>query len=219
MRCPVCGPSGAGKSTLIERLKADNPDDFGFSVRCGCGGWRRVGLSSVLAGVFRVHAGLSVYACVSTCVALVVVHAVTATRPDGPERVKWTGFTTTFGSWTRCRRRFTAASFWRAPGGEVVARVSGQRDWLDTLAFSVSVARCRCLRPGSVHGNLYGTSKDAVNRVRKANKICILDIDVQGPHRRHNNCRGILFCCVCCVRLAPAASRGSAPRLSLAFTC
>ncbi len=27
---------------------------------------------------------------------------------------------------------------------------------------------------------MYGTSKEAVNRVRKANKICILDIDVQG---------------------------------------
>merc|ERR1719203_1201444 len=31
-----------------------------------------------------------------------------------------------------------------------------------------------------VHGNIYGTSKDAVDAVRNEGKICILDIDVQG---------------------------------------
>jgi guanylate kinase len=31
-----------------------------------------------------------------------------------------------------------------------------------------------------VHGNLYGTSRAAVQRVLKAGKICVLDIDVQG---------------------------------------
>lgn len=31
-----------------------------------------------------------------------------------------------------------------------------------------------------VHGNYYGTSKDAIRRVQEMNKISILDIDVQG---------------------------------------
>jgi len=32
----------------------------------------------------------------------------------------------------------------------------------------------------NVHGNLYGTSKEAIDVVLKSGKICILDIDVQG---------------------------------------
>jgi guanylate kinase len=31
-----------------------------------------------------------------------------------------------------------------------------------------------------VHGNIYGTSFDAVQRVTGADKVCILDVDVQG---------------------------------------
>jgi len=31
-----------------------------------------------------------------------------------------------------------------------------------------------------VHGNLYGTSFDAVQAIRDAGRICVLDIDVQG---------------------------------------
>eukprot|EP00640_Fibrocapsa_japonica_P002997 CAMPEP_0113934000 /NCGR_PEP_ID=MMETSP1339-20121228/1348_1 /TAXON_ID=94617 /ORGANISM="Fibrocapsa japonica" /LENGTH=266 /DNA_ID=CAMNT_0000935601 /DNA_START=27 /DNA_END=827 /DNA_ORIENTATION=+ /assembly_acc=CAM_ASM_000762 len=34
-----------------------------------------------------------------------------------------------------------------------------------------------------VHGNLYGTSVEAVNDVRKTGKICVLDIDVQGVQK------------------------------------
>ena len=30
--CAVCGPSGVGKSTLIQRLVAEFPDVYGFSV-------------------------------------------------------------------------------------------------------------------------------------------------------------------------------------------
>merc|ERR1719203_1868018 len=36
-----------------------------------------------------------------------------------------------------------------------------------------------------VHGNIYGTSKDAVDAVRNAGKICVLDIDVQGAKSIH----------------------------------
>lgn len=32
----------------------------------------------------------------------------------------------------------------------------------------------------NVHGNMYGTSKEAVEAVRQTGKICILDLDVQG---------------------------------------
>lgn len=35
------------------------------------------------------------------------------------------------------------------------------------------------LEHAMVHGNLYGTSFDAIRRVQQASKICILDIDVQ----------------------------------------
>ena len=38
-----------------------------------------------------------------------------------------------------------------------------------------------------VHGNLYGTSRAAVQRVLKAGKICVLDIDVQGVSQIRNS--------------------------------
>mmetsp|Transcript_85185 Transcript_85185/g.266507 ORF Transcript_85185/g.266507 Transcript_85185/m.266507 type:complete len:660 (+) Transcript_85185:53-2032(+) len=40
-----------------------------------------------------------------------------------------------------------------------------------------------------VHGNIYGTSKAAVEDVRKQGKICLLDIDVQGVQKvKERNC-------------------------------
>ena len=39
----------------------------------------------------------------------------------------------------------------------------------------------RFLEHALVHGNLYGTSQEAVQRVRDKGQICILDVDVQGP--------------------------------------
>jgi hypothetical protein len=42
------------------------------------------------------------------------------------------------------------------------------------------VADAQYVEHAEVHGNMYGTSKEAVNQVIKAGKICILDIDVQG---------------------------------------
>lgn len=36
------------------------------------------------------------------------------------------------------------------------------------------------LEHANVHGNIYGTSKRAVKSVQEQNKICILDIDIQG---------------------------------------
>lgn len=97
-----CGPSGAGKSTLIDKLKADFPDDFGFSVS-------------------------------------------DTTRNPRP--------------------------------GEVDGVHYNFRKLEDMRA---AVERGEFLESAQVHGNLYGTSIAAVNRVRQSNKICILDIDVQG---------------------------------------
>jgi len=42
------------------------------------------------------------------------------------------------------------------------------------------VAEGKFIEHAEVHGNMYGTSKKAVDDVRQAGQICILDIDVQG---------------------------------------
>mmetsp|Transcript_34014 Transcript_34014/g.53007 ORF Transcript_34014/g.53007 Transcript_34014/m.53007 type:complete len:184 (+) Transcript_34014:170-721(+) len=48
------------------------------------------------------------------------------------------------------------------------------------------------LEHANVHGNIYGTSKAAVQKVGKDGKICILDIDVQGCRAcRKANLEGI----------------------------
>lgn len=42
------------------------------------------------------------------------------------------------------------------------------------------VAAGRFLEHATVHGNMYGTSFEAVRAVQRAGKVCVLDIDVQG---------------------------------------
>ncbi|KAK9125322.1 hypothetical protein Scep_014168 [Stephania cephalantha] len=49
----------------------------------------------------------------------------------------------------------------------------------------------------SVHGNLYGTSVTAVNAVKDAGKICILDIDVQGARLVRASPLDAVFIFVC----------------------
>jgi len=46
--------------------------------------------------------------------------------------------------------------------------------------IEAAIARGEFIEHAHVHGNYYGTSKDAVNKVSQQGKICILDIDVQG---------------------------------------
>jgi guanylate kinase len=46
--------------------------------------------------------------------------------------------------------------------------------------IEAAIARGDFIEYASVHGNYYGTSKAAVNKVAEQGKICILDIDVQG---------------------------------------
>lgn len=49
--------------------------------------------------------------------------------------------------------------------------------------FEKGIAEGRFLEYANVHGNFYGTSKDAVNDVLNSDKCCILDIDVQGARQ------------------------------------
>lgn len=53
------------------------------------------------------------------------------------------------------------------------------------------------LESASVHGNLYGTSIEAVDVVSDAGKRCILDIDVQGAKSVHANSLDAIFIFVC----------------------
>jgi len=43
------------------------------------------------------------------------------------------------------------------------------------------------LESAHVHGNIYGTSFDAVDRVKQSGRVCLLDIDVQGAEQMKNS--------------------------------
>jgi guanylate kinase len=107
----VCGPSGVGKSTLIARLRAEFPDDFGFSVS----------------------------------------HTTRKPRAGEEDGVHY--------------------------------------NFADKPAMEAEIAAGKFVESANVHGNLYGTSFAAVERVSAAGKICILDIDVQGVA----SCRRVQF--------------------------
>lgn len=49
-------------------------------------------------------------------------------------------------------------------------------------AMKKAIADKKFIEHANVHGNLYGTSYEAVSRVGLQKKICILDIDIQGVH-------------------------------------
>mmetsp|Transcript_73229 Transcript_73229/g.136847 ORF Transcript_73229/g.136847 Transcript_73229/m.136847 type:complete len:645 (-) Transcript_73229:102-2036(-) len=53
----------------------------------------------------------------------------------------------------------------------------------DVDAMSTQIAADAFIEHAKVHSNLYGTSKAAVEAVKKTGKICILDIDVQGARQ------------------------------------
>eukprot|EP00898_Chlorokybus_atmophyticus_P008692 jgi/Chlat1/8824/Chrsp91S08160 len=98
----LCGPSGVGKGTLINKLMAEYPNNFGFSVS----------------------------------------HTTRAPRGGEHDGVHY---------------HFTTADEFRA-----------------------GVGRGDFLEHAEVHGNYYGTSLAAVEDVRRRNRVCVLDIDVQG---------------------------------------
>ena len=73
----------------------------------------------------------------------------------------------------------------------------GERDGVDYYFVEKAdmereIAAGHFLETAHVHGNIYGTSFDAVNRVSAADKICILDIDIQvrAARRRGGACAG-----------------------------
>jgi guanylate kinase len=58
---------------------------------------------------------------------------------------------------------------------------NGVHYWFTTRPeMEAEVAAGKFLESASVHGNMYGTSFEAVERVSAAGRVCILDIDVQG---------------------------------------
>jgi len=52
--------------------------------------------------------------------------------------------------------------------------------FVDKETMEKGIAAGNFLEYAYVHGNIYGTSKQAVDRVAKDCKVCILDIDIQG---------------------------------------
>ena len=61
---------------------------------------------------------------------------------------------------------------------------SGEHDGVDYFfvekgAMELEIAEGKFLESANVHGNLYGTSFQAVESVSKQHRVCILDIDVQ----------------------------------------
>ena len=49
--------------------------------------------------------------------------------------------------------------------------------------MQAGIERGDFLEHASVHGHMYGTSKEAVQRVSREGKVCVLDIDVQGTQQ------------------------------------
>lgn len=52
-------------------------------------------------------------------------------------------------------------------------------NFVEKAAMEKEIAEGKFLETAHVHGNIYGTSFEAVQRVSANNKICILDIDIQ----------------------------------------
>lgn len=63
----------------------------------------------------------------------------------------------------------------------------GGRDYhfSDVETIKRGVAEGKFVESAEVHGNMYGTSKAAVEIVRQSGRVCILDIDVQGARSIH----------------------------------
>lgn len=56
--------------------------------------------------------------------------------------------------------------------------------------FAAEIAEGKFLEYAEVHGNIYGTSRAAVDTVLDGGRVCILDVDVQGARalrRSHTN--------------------------------
>ena len=77
------------------------------------------------------------------------------------------------------------ARFGRAITATTRSPRSGERHGRDYLFLSrddflEGVAAGRFLEHAEVHGNLYGTPRESVDRVRAEGRVCLLVIDVQG---------------------------------------
>jgi guanylate kinase len=53
-------------------------------------------------------------------------------------------------------------------------------NFIDTEEFKKMIARGEFIEWAQVHGNYYGTTKKEIDRIQRAGKISIFDVDVQG---------------------------------------
>ncbi|PIA48376.1 hypothetical protein AQUCO_01400767v1 [Aquilegia coerulea] len=67
----------------------------------------------------------------------------------------------------------------------------------ERMAMEKDIRDGKFLESASVHGNLYGTSVEAVDVVSDAGKRCILDIDVQGARLVRANSLEAIFIFIC----------------------
>ena len=70
--------------------------------------------------------------------------------------------------------------------------------FVETSAMEEMIARGDFLESCKVHSNFYGTSKAALEAVRKEGKVCIIEMDVQGaqklrPHQGSMNFKYLFF--------------------------
>ena len=80
----------------------------------------------------------------------------------------------------------------------------GERDGVDyhfseKAAMEAAIADGKFLESANVHGNLYGTSFEAISSVAEHNRVCVLDIDVQGVE----SCRRAGFDAAAFIFIAP----------------
>jgi guanylate kinase len=74
--------------------------------------------------------------------------------------------------------RFSVSHTTRAPRG--AERDGVEYHFVDRQAFEALRAAGRLLEWAEVHGNLYGTGREEIERARREGKDVLLDVDVQG---------------------------------------
>lgn len=193
MVSPVCGPSGAGKSTLVSMLMQEYEHEFGFSVSHTTRAPRKGEIDGVRhARALRVaRVGAACWCApaagdpVGHCVAIArVVPPPVSYPPFSPHSVPPLPFAI-----TRVRRR--------THGLQV------HYNFTDLEAIKQEIAAGMFVESNLVHGNMYGTSRAALQSVEAATQICLLDIDIQvcGQANRGSWAACTLACLLTCMAM------------------
>lgn len=96
----------------------------------------------------------------------------------------------------------------------------GERDGVDyhfseKAAMEAGIADGKFLESANVHGNLYGTSFEAISSVAEHHRVCVLDIDVQGVE----SCRRAGFDAAAFIFIAPPSLGSLEARLRKRGAC